>query len=86
MALDPDFLSSLVCPDNREPLKLAEGSLVDRVNAAIKDGRLKNRAGQTVSTPLDAGLLRADGGVLYPVWDDIPNLLVDEGIDVKALA
>lgn len=86
MALDPDFLSSLVCPDNREPLKLADAALVDRVNGAIKDGQLKNRAGQPVSTPLDAGLLRADGAVLYPVWDDIPNLLVDEGIEVKALA
>lgn len=85
MALDPDFLAALVCPENGEPLKLADAELVDRVNAAIKDGRLNNRAGQPVSTPLDAGLLRADGGVLYAVWDDIPNLLVDEGIDAKAL-
>lgn len=85
MALDPDFLASLVCPDNREPLKLADPGLVDRVNGAIKGGRLQNRAGQAVSTPLEAGLVRADGAVLYPIWDDIPNLLVDEGIEVEKL-
>jgi uncharacterized protein YbaR (Trm112 family) len=33
-----------------------------------------------LETPLDGGLVRADGQVLYPIIDRIPVLLVDEGI------
>lgn len=84
MALDPEFVSSLLCPESREPLALADDGLVAKVNGRVKDG-LKNRGGEAVERPLDAGLLRADGKVLYPIWDDIPTLLVDEAIEVEGL-
>ncbi len=84
MALDPDFLAALICPDSREPLAEADAGLVDKVNRAIADG-LKNKGGEAVEKPLDGGLLRADGKVLYPIWNEIPNLLVDEGIAVDEL-
>lgn len=84
MALDQDFLDSLICPESREPLSLADEGLLLKVNAAVVGG-LKNKGGEAVPKALDGGLLRADGKVLYPIWNDIPNLLVDEGIAVDAL-
>ncbi len=83
--ISPDLLDLLVCPENRTPLALADAELVSRLNAAIGRKQLENRAGQVLETPLDGGLLRADGQVVYPILDRIPVLLVDEGILLEQL-
>lgn len=85
MALSPDLLEILCCPDDRTPLKLAEAAQVEAVNAAIAKGSLKAKSGEPVSERIDAGLVRADGKILYPVRDDIPVLLVEEGISLDQL-
>jgi uncharacterized protein len=46
---------------------------------------LKNKAGQSVKEPLDGGLLRADKKILYPIREDIPVMLIEEGIPVEGL-
>ena len=63
------------------PLR-ADAALIERLNQAIARGELKNAGGQVVSRPLDGGLLRADGCLLYPMVDEIPILLPDEAIGV----
>jgi uncharacterized protein YbaR (Trm112 family) len=78
--IQPELLEILVCPETRTRLAAAEASLVERVNAAIAAGRLVNRAGQRVERPIQGGLVREDGRLLYPVIDDIPSLLVDRAI------
>jgi len=78
--IDKDLLKILVCPENRTPLCLADKSLVDRLNRAAAAGRLKNRVGQPVLSPLEAGLVREDGALFYPIIDGIPVLLIDEAI------
>lgn len=80
-----ELLDSLLCPANRTRLALAEPALVARLNQAADAGRLKNVSGLTVERPLEAGLVREDGTVLYPVRDGIPILLVDEGIPLGQL-
>ena len=82
--ISPEFLAILRCPEDHSKLTLADSALVERINAAVAGKELKNRAGQAVEKPLDGGLLRADGQVLYPIIDRIPILLVDEGILVGA--
>jgi uncharacterized protein YbaR (Trm112 family) len=83
--ISPDLLELLVCPENRTPLALAEAGLVARLNAAIGQRQLKNRAGQVLEMPLDGGLLRTDQQMLYPILDRIPVLLIDEGIPLDQL-
>ncbi len=83
MALDKTLLDALVCPETRSPLGLAPDSLVEAVNSSIVQGKVTNRAGQSVGNRLEAGLVRADGRVLYPVHDGIPNLLVGAAIDLE---
>jgi len=83
MALHPTLLSALVCPQSREPLRLATSDTLEQLNAAVAAGTLVNRRGQTVELAFEAGLIRADGRVFYPIVDDIPNLLVDDSIALE---
>ena len=78
-----DRLSILRCPENGSRLKLAETELISRLNLLAASGKLENRAGRTIEKPLDGGLLREDGTVLYPIVDEIPVLLKDEAILIE---
>ena len=78
--VDQSLLDILVCPETKQPLSVADSALLERLNAAIRTGGVKNRGGQAVATPIDEGLVRKDGSVLYPVRDDIPIMLIDESI------
>jgi uncharacterized protein YbaR (Trm112 family) len=75
-----ELLDLLVCPENHTALSVAEPELLLRINGAIAGRKLKNRAGQTLERRLEAALVRADGSLAYPVFDDIPRMLVDEAI------
>lgn len=85
MALSPDLLEILRCPEDRQPVKEADADLIAKLNAAIAAGEVKNKAGQTVSDPVDGALVREDRAVAYPVRDDIPVMLVDEQIALAQL-
>ena len=84
MAIDAQLLSLLVCPETRAPLTLADESLITALNQKIGAQQCQNRAGKRVERPLDGGLVRADGQWLYPIWDDIPDLLIDDAIALTA--
>lgn len=81
-SIDPDLLPLLACPESRQPLQMADEGLLESVNRAIAAGGLKNVGGQPVSETLEAGLVREDGKVVYPIRGGIPVLLVDEGLPV----
>ena len=81
--IHPDLLAILACPESRQPLAHADEALLARVNERIAAGGVQNVGGSAVSDALTAGLVREDGAVVYPVRDDIPVLLVDEGIRVE---
>jgi uncharacterized protein YbaR (Trm112 family) len=83
--LKSDILSILRCPENRTPLSPASDETLRRVNEAIRDGRLVNCAGQILENPLDGGLVREDGTLLYPIIDGIPVLLRDDAILLEQL-
>ena len=63
-----------------QEVRLAEPTVIDKLNGQIAAGALKNRAGQLVQEKIEGGLIRADGTVLYPIRRNIPVMLVDEGI------
>lgn len=83
--IDKELLDLLVCPENKTPLEPADDELVGRLNRAIAAGELKNRAGEPLKEPIQGGLVREDGTLLYPVVEDIPVLLVDEAIPLEAI-
>lgn len=85
MPLDQELLDILVCPETKEPIAVAGAAVLERVNAAVAEGRAATRGGEQVADPVDEGLLREDGRVLYPIREGIPIMLIDESIDVSAL-
>lgn len=82
MAVDAQILELLACPETHAPLRVAEATLLAQVNARIAAGDLKTRAGTAVIAPLEEALVRADGKCLYRVDDGIPNLLIDDRIEL----
>ncbi len=81
--IQPELLAILACPETRQSLQLADDAVLGSVNEKIAGGGVKNVGGADVTDALTAGLIREDGQVVYPVRDDIPVLLVDEGIRVS---
>jgi uncharacterized protein len=83
--VDPELLEILVCPETRQPVREAEPELVQRLNAAIAAGSVKNAAGEVVREPVEGGLVREDRRVVYPVREGIPIMLIDEAIGLAQL-
>ena len=84
--IDKELLEILACPENHTRLQLAEEPLVAKLNAAIAAGGVTNRGGEPVTEPIDGGLVRGDGTLLYPIRDEIPVMLVDEAIPLEGPA
>lgn len=84
MPVDQELLEILVCPETRQPVSPAAEALLARLNEQIAAGALRNRGGDPVSRPLEEGLVREDGRVLYPVDDGIPVMLIEESIEIPA--
>ena len=81
--IDADLLKILCCPETHQPLTLAEGTLLQRLNDQIASATLTNRAGNPVTRPCDGGLMRKDGQYVYPICGGIPILLIAEAIPVQ---
>lgn len=78
--VDKDLLAILCCPETKLDVSLADDALIGKVNDAVGRGVLKNKAQKPVTEMLDGGLIRADKKILYPIREDIPVMLIEEGI------
>ncbi len=77
-----DLVEILVCPETKQPVRLATAPELAGVNEKIRAGTLRNRGGEAVKSELVEGLIREDGRILYPVDDGIPVMLVEESIEL----
>ena len=82
MAVSQELLEILVCPETQQPVSMAGGDLIQRLNGDIEAGSLRNRGGEPVSAAISEGLVREDGKILYPVEDGIPVMLIEESIEI----
>jgi uncharacterized protein YbaR (Trm112 family) len=80
-----DTLAMLRCPQDHTAVRLAEPELLSRLNVAVERGRLRNQAGKSVPRPLNGGLVREAGDLVYPIVDDIPVMLYEEAIPLAQL-
>jgi len=79
----PELLKILVCPETHQQVAPADAALIESLNSRIPAGAVTNRGGHKVTQPLESGLIREDGRVLYPVRDKLPIMLIDEGISLE---
>jgi uncharacterized protein YbaR (Trm112 family) len=84
--IEKDLLAILCCPETKQAVSLADDQLIDKLNVAISKGELKNKAKKPVAEKLDGGLVRADNKILYPIREDIPVMLIDEGIPLEQVS
>ncbi len=82
--IDKDLLAILCCPDTKQDVSLADEALIATLNEAVRRGQLKNKANKLVTETLDGGLIRRDRTMLYPIRENIPVILIEEGIPLQA--
>jgi uncharacterized protein YbaR (Trm112 family) len=85
MSMDKDLLAILCCPETKQPVSLANAEMVVKLNAAVKKGILKNIGKQLVKEELEGGLVRSDSKIVYPIRENIPVMLIEEGISLEQL-
>lgn len=78
-----DLLAILCCPETKQEVGLLDQTVVERLNKRISKGELKTKGGQLVTEQIDGGLLRTDRTVAYPIRDQIPIMLIEEGILIE---
>lgn len=84
--LDKDLLQILACPETKKDLEEADADFVSKVNAAIKEGRVRNKSQEKVEHPIDGGLFRVgDRSCMYPIRENIPVLLIEELILLEGI-
>lgn len=78
--MNPELLKILCCPETK--LSLTEMSVeeVEKLNNDINSGNVLNVAGQKVEESVEGALLRSDKKIAYLIRQEIPVMLVDEGI------
>ncbi|HMS86354.1 MAG TPA: hypothetical protein PKD12_22155 [Nitrospira sp.] len=80
MNINPDLLAILCCPETKQKVTVAEDDVIKTLNVSVTQGELTNKGNRPVTEPFDGGLVREDGTVLYPIRDNIPVMLIEEGI------
>ena len=80
--MDEKLLEIICCLETYQPLKLADTKLVTELNQRVQKGVLLSRSGEGVKEKMDKGLVREDGKILYPVRQNIPTLLIEQGIQL----
>lgn len=85
MPIAADLLQILVCPETKQPLQLADETLLEKLNQKVSQGQLRNREGKEVKEELTAGLVRQDKKYFYIIRHDIPIMLIEEAIPLTAL-
>ena len=85
MPVSQDLIALLVCPESRTALRRAPEVLLEKINGAIDAGRVRNRAGNHVTDRVTEALIRDDSVLVYLVRDGIPNLLIDESIELDKI-
>ena len=83
--MDKRLLDILCCPVTKSPVKPLSRTQLDAVNRAIGGGKVLTVGNVAVSAPLQAGLITADGKVIYRIQDDIPVMLAEESIGTTQL-
>lgn len=85
MPISEDLLEILCCPETKVPVEVLPSDQLAKLNGLIKAGKVASVGGDTLQKPLQEGLITTDGKTIYRVDDNIPVMLVDQGIATRQL-
>ena len=78
--MDEKLLEIMCCPESHQPLDKAGVELIEDLNKRIQAGTLVDRVDEKITESIDGGLVREDGKILFPIRQNIPVMLIDQGI------
>jgi uncharacterized protein YbaR (Trm112 family) len=81
-ALSEALVSLLGDPETHAPLALATADELARLREAVRAGRASRHDGKPVASEFEAALLTQQRRVAYLVQNGIPNLLIDERLEL----
>jgi uncharacterized protein YbaR (Trm112 family) len=82
--LAPDLLALLADPETHEALTLASASELSALRAAIRAGQARRRDGKAPAESFEGALLAQGRRVVYLIDGGIPNLLIDERLELAS--
>jgi len=86
MPISEDLLEILCCPESKVPVEMLSSDQLNKLNAEIQAGKVEAVGGDKVTKPLQEALITTDGKTIYRIDDNIPVMLVDQGIATRQLA
>lgn len=85
MSFDTRLLDIVVCPATHMPLRKLPESLLAQLNERIAAGTLRHVDDSPVTENLEQALVTEDDRLAYPVRDDMPVLIAEQGIVVAQI-
>ena len=73
----PELLQILRCPETMQRVRVATAAEI-----APFAEQIRARLGNPLELPVQEGLIREDGQVLYPIRNGIPVMLLEEAIRI----
>lgn len=86
MPISSDLLEILCCPETKVPVEMLPGEKLAKLNRQIEAGGVVSKDGAKVDKALQEGLITEDNQTIYRIDDEIPVMLVDQGIETRQLA
>lgn len=69
--MNPEILELMQCPVSGSCLERADEQFLQQVNKSIESGNAITHVGESVSEPIDGGLLNSDRSLLVPARGQI---------------
>jgi len=82
-AFSEALLPLLGDPETHAPLSLATPSELSALREALRTGKAKRHDGKAAPEDFEAALLTAQRNVAYLIQGGIPNLLIDERLELS---
>ncbi len=83
--IDSQLLDILRCPVTASTLKAADQDCIDSINQLIEKGQLQSKLMESLTLPIDGGLINEDESLLMPVYQGIPDMNPDDAIPLEQL-
>ena len=81
-AIPNDLLDLLADPETHQPLTLASDAELSALKLAVEQGKARRRDGKGPSQGFEGALLSQGKRVAYLIEGGIPNLLIDERLEL----
>lgn len=82
--LAPDLLALLADPETHEGLTLASEGELAALREALRSGQARRRDGKPAAESFEGALLSQGRRVVYLIDAGIPNLLIDERLELAS--